>query len=299
MEYVDSNSSYVVANILEKKEYDLDFLTLELTRACNLKCTHCYSESSPSIPLKGKMELKDWKKVIYEGSTMGCKNIQFIGGEATIHPNISDLIVYAHSIGYQIIDLYTNGTYFPQHLKEIFKRFNVSLAFSVYSDNPLVHDLITNLTGSFEKTIRNIIWAINQKLKVRVGIIEMESNRGSVEQTKSFLYELGVEQLESDYVRGVGRGCNEKQAHDYINELCGECVHNRLCITSSGEIYPCVFSRLWTIGNIKRGLRAALMSPSLKRFKKEINRRNIELNEYYNGSSFSKNGNSYCLLHSF
>ncbi|HEX2341721.1 MAG TPA: radical SAM protein, partial [Vicinamibacterales bacterium] len=66
----------------------LSFLWLEITQRCNLACVHCYADSSPHLPLTERMTFSDWCRVMDEARTMGCRRLQFIGGEPTIHPDL-------------------------------------------------------------------------------------------------------------------------------------------------------------------------------------------------------------------
>ena len=70
----------------------LSFLWLEITGKCNLTCTHCYADSGPAGTLQGAMTLEDWTGVIHQASALGCRQLQFIGGEPTLHPDLPALI---------------------------------------------------------------------------------------------------------------------------------------------------------------------------------------------------------------
>jgi MoaA/NifB/PqqE/SkfB family radical SAM enzyme len=53
------------------------------------------------------MGYKDWRNVIEEAASLGCSKVQFIGGEPTVHPRLSDLLVEARRIGFDFIEVYT------------------------------------------------------------------------------------------------------------------------------------------------------------------------------------------------
>ena len=246
----------------------LDFLWLELTRKCNLNCVHCYAESSPKISLSSsKMQIADWKRVINEAFEYGCRKLQFIGGEATIYPHLTELIEYSSGVGYEYIELFTNGINFSDSLKNILVKYNIKLAFSVYSADSKVHDEITKLSGSQKKTLENIRWSIENFLNIRVAIVDVGTNSDTVEDTKSLLKNMGVENIAVDKTRGVGRGNDSVQTQSPVDELCGNCWKGKLCVTASGEIYPCVFSRFWSVGNASDGLDKVLKSDSLLEFR--------------------------------
>jgi molybdenum cofactor biosynthesis enzyme MoaA len=247
----------------------LDYLWLEITANCNLNCKHCYAESGPDKPLIESLSLNDWISALEEAAALGCRKVQFIGGEPTIHPDLPQLISTARSLGFESVEIYTNGTLFNSHLKEVFLRHRVALAFSVYSNESTGHEAVTLRPGSFNRTMESIRWAVHERLPVRVGIVEMDANQGRGYSTKRHLHEIGVKHVRRDRLRGVGRG-NVAHTNDSLRELCGSCVKDRLCVTANGMIYPCVFSRWRPVGDFKNGLAAALSGKNMSVFRDDM-----------------------------
>lgn len=255
----------------------LKFLWLELTYKCNLRCVHCYANAQPELPLKGKMSLEDWKTLLRDGRELGCRAIQFIGGEPTLSPHLSTLIPYTRELGYELVEVFTNGTVIGSikasaRLWRILIENQVSLAFSVYSLNPEIHAAVTQEEASLSKTISAIKTALRYRLPVRVGIVEMAVNSKTVEETKQFLVKLGVKSIGTDRIRGIGRGRRYYQLSDPLpfQELCGACWKGKLCVNPDGEIYPCVFSSFYPVGNVNNGLDAALNSDRLRSFRHRV-----------------------------
>jgi len=250
--------------------HGLEFLWLEITGKCNLQCVHCYADSSPHVPLVQAMCLDDWKEAISQAHILGCRNLQFIGGEPTLHPGLCDLILYAHSLGFQFIEVFTNGTALTPRLREVIKRCHVNLAFSVYSLDPVVHDSVTLRGGSQHKTLAGVRWALEAGLPVRAAIIDVGLNSSSVADTQSFLQRLGVTSIGIDRLRGIGRGARHSSSELLLHELCGRCWEGKLCVTSSGAIYPCVFSRFTQVGSFSEGLAAVLDGAKLLTFRSAL-----------------------------
>ena len=245
----------------------LDFIWLELTGRCNLECIHCYADSGPERPLSEGMELEDWLGALDDAASLGCRKVQYIGGEPTLYPGLPRLIEYARRIGYEQQCVYTNGTHLTDELKAVFKTHDVSLAFSVYGPTGDVHDRVTMRNGSFMKTYHGIRWAVDSGLSVRTSIIEMEVNFHDVELTKQLLRGAGVSAVHVDRIRGVGRGTQGCPPESQLKELCGRCGNGKVCVSYSGDVYPCVFSRFWPLGNIKvDGLGAVTGGPRLQQF---------------------------------
>lgn len=256
--------------VLEQQLKGIDFAWLELTQKCNLKCIHCYNESSPHKSLEGEMKLEDWKRVIDELIEAGCKQIQFIGGEATIHPHISTLIEYAHSKGFEFIELFTNATVINDDLLNLLVEKKVYIATSFYSHDAEAHDAITSRKGSFEKTTKGIEKLSNAGLEIRVGVIEMEQNLNHFEQTQAYLESFGInkESIGYDRLREVGRGNANLSEKENFDQLCGACWQGKLCITPTGAVYPCTFSRKTNVGSVKeKSIDEVLNSLLLKQFR--------------------------------
>ncbi len=122
----------------------LRFLWLELTNVCNLHCTHCYAESGPHPDRADLLSTADFKRLLREAADIGCRAVQFIGGEATLHPGLPQLIAYARHLEYEFVEVYTNATRLPSALLACFVQHSVSLAVSIYADEAAVHDTVNS-----------------------------------------------------------------------------------------------------------------------------------------------------------
>ncbi|THD79416.1 MAG: radical SAM protein [Phenylobacterium sp.] len=260
-----------MAHLATRPAERLEFIWLELTGRCNLECVHCYADSGPSRPLEEGVTLEDWLQVLDDAAALGCRRVQFIGGEPTIYPGLPQLIAHARGAGFTEICVYTNGTHVTEALKRVFLDNRVSLAFSVYGSSGATHDEVTRRKGSFLKTDRAVRWAVDAGLGVRAGIIEMESNAHDVGPAERALREAGVTAIHVDRLRGLGRGADERPAASQMGELCGRCGAGKVCVSSSGEIYPCVFARFAPLGRVADGgLAQALSGWRLRDFQDEL-----------------------------
>ena len=185
---------------------ELRFLWLELTNRCNLTCAHCYAKSGPRPLRKDVLTTADYKRLLEEAAALGCRAVQFIGGEPTLHRGLPELITRARALRYEHVEVYTNGTVLPDTLLSCFVDNWVSMAVSVYADDPDVHDAVTGRIGSHRRTISNLQRMVAAGLDVRIGLIAMDVNKGRVDNTVSFLRGLGIEKVRIDVARSVGRG---------------------------------------------------------------------------------------------
>jgi MoaA/NifB/PqqE/SkfB family radical SAM enzyme len=158
-------------------------------------------------------------------------------------------------------------------VKAVFRKERVHLAFSLYSSDPLVHESITLQPGSFKRTLSSIRWAVANNLPTRAAIIAMTRNKSSVEETRHFLADVGVQQVVVDRIRGVGRGSSEAVSADPLDELCGDCWNGKLCVTGSGDVYPCIMARFARVGRMNEGLDHLIRTTELVAFRSKVFRR--------------------------
>jgi MoaA/NifB/PqqE/SkfB family radical SAM enzyme len=229
----------------------VDFLWLELTNKCNLQCTHCYAESGPHAE-KGTITTSQYIDLMTEAFALGCRRVQFIGGEPTLYRDLPVLIRIASQMGFEFIEVYTNLTILPEALLQCFLENRVHVATSVYASAAACHDAITLVDGSFEKTTKNLKRVVETGLPVRASIVEMEMNVGYTDSTIAFLHRLGVQNVSASRIRQIGRGAGtcEAQKSPQMSELCGNCAGGTLCVSPTGVVSPCIMSKHWAVGSI-------------------------------------------------
>jgi len=249
----------------------LDLLWLELTARCNLHCLHCYADSHPGLPLDTGMNCSEWSRVISDAHTLGCESIQFIGGEVLLVPYLRDLILHARRIGIGSIEVFSNATLLDNDTIDFFEDHSVRVATSFYCHDAEIHDRITNRSGSWRKTLLSIDRLQQRGLEFRVGIIEMDANRPYITETVAFLQERGIASVGVDRARAFGRATNLTARPSDLSELCGHCGHRRVCVSASGDIYPCIMSRSVRLGSVyETNLADVLRSSSLASFRQEL-----------------------------
>lgn len=65
------------------------------------------------------MTAADWRRVITQAAALGVTMVQFIGGEPTLHPHLSELITHALSVGVQV-GVFSNLVHVTSGLWEVF-----------------------------------------------------------------------------------------------------------------------------------------------------------------------------------
>lgn len=229
----------------------LDFLWLELTNRCNLKCVHCYTESGPQTGDRDLLTADDYLSVMNQAYALGCRKMQFIGGEPLLNSDFQRLLEASKAIGFEFVEVFTNLTRLDEETVRFARSADIRFATSVYSDRPEVHQAITRNRTSHARTIGNLKRLVENEIVTRAAVIEIDQAPTDIENTKRFLTDLGVQHVRSSHVRAFGRGEELLSQPMQMSQLCGHCWAARLCVAPDGEAYPCVMARQWPAGNVR------------------------------------------------
>lgn len=178
---------------------------------------------------------------------MGTVDVQFIGGEPTLYPNLPELIEHAHNRGLGI-EVFSNMTHIREPLWDAFRQCDVKLATSYYSDDPEEHDKVTRLQGSHRRTRANVARALELGIPLRGGVVAVRQGQ-RVHEAVQDLTALGVKQVGGDRIRAFGRA--GQGAAPTVKDLCGHCAHEKCAVLPSGDVTPCVLGRFLRLGNVR------------------------------------------------
>ncbi|QSH95230.1 radical SAM protein [Treponema phagedenis] len=158
----------------------LNTIELEISNPCNEKCVHCYRTCSSTK--KGFLSLDDVKNIFSQ-----CKNIlaektsvTITGGEATLNPQWKEILAFVISKGCRT-SLFTNGTllkeddvaFLAKYSQEQLKEVQISL----YALDSQVHDAVTQLKGSFEKTMNAVNLLRKNNVPIFISCPAMQINK--------------------------------------------------------------------------------------------------------------------------
>lgn len=128
-------------------------LALELTYRCNERCIHCYL---PSDSRTAELSTLQIDSLLREFADLGGMQLQLTGGELLVRKDILEIlrIVKAHGFAISIISNLTLMT--DKILEALADLHPRSVGCSIYGATAELHDSVTTLKGSFEKSIRTI-----------------------------------------------------------------------------------------------------------------------------------------------
>ncbi|MGW3954112.1 radical SAM protein [Streptomyces sp. NPDC004752] len=220
------------------------FVWLDLTRKCQLQCSHCHNSSSPD-GTHGTMTAEDWRRVLDECAAAGIPHVQFTGGEVTMYPDAPALIENALTLGLKV-EVYSNLVHVTADWWRLLRQQGVSLATSYYGGEGW-HNAVTR-RASHARTRANIGRAVQYNISLRASVVVFDpSDTGKSAEID--LRNLGVQDVRVDHVRLFGRAADGQKP--CTDGLCGRCGDGRASIGPYGQVSPCVFSPWMGVGNVQ------------------------------------------------
>lgn len=159
---------------------------IELTYKCSEKCKHCYVVDEN----KKELTTEEVKIVLDQLKEEGVFFITFTGGDPFCRKDFIEILEYASSKEF-VIDIFTNGQQIKY--KDIIDMIplNVNCVhFSLYGAESSIHDEITRVDGSFDKTLESITNLRKCGFPVNVKMVVMEDNYNQINKLKELCAKL-------------------------------------------------------------------------------------------------------------
>jgi MoaA/NifB/PqqE/SkfB family radical SAM enzyme len=160
---------------------------------CNLKCKHCYinkkQHGENTLPLE---TIEAWLKVF--ASKTKNANVIFLGGEPTLHPDLSLAIKKAKALGYNSITVDTNGYLFHDILSKVEPDVVDYFSFSLDGVTRETNDIIRG-RGSYDNCIAGIKKTILRGFTTSLIYTVSQMNLHEINKIAPLLKDLGVDRF--------------------------------------------------------------------------------------------------------
>jgi len=175
-----------------------------ITRTCNLRCVHCYSDSYAK-PYEGELTGAEAKTVLDDISAFKVPAVLFSGGEPLARPDLLDLIAYAVAKGLRVT-LSTNGTLIDEAVAAKLKANNLTyVGISLDGIGP-TNDQFRGVEGAFDRAVRGFrnCMAVGQKVGLRLTLTKR--NCQDLHQIFDFIEKEGIQRACFYHLVYSGRG---------------------------------------------------------------------------------------------
>lgn len=175
-----------------------------VTKACNLRCIHCYA-SADNNPAENELTTEEGFKLLEDLSSFGCPVVLFSGGEPLVRPDILDLIHRAVQLGLRAV-LSTNGTLIDENMAKELKKFGLSYVGISLDGIGEVHDRFRVSQGCFEKVVKAIENCKKEGIKVGLRFTINKFNVEEIPKVFDFVEEAQIPRICFYHLVYAGRG---------------------------------------------------------------------------------------------
>ena len=163
---------------------------LDLTYRCNERCVHCYLDHEDH----GEMTTAEIKHLLDEMADAGVFILTLSGGEIFLRKDFFEILEYARLERQFCVKLKTNAIMIREREAARIRDIGVeSVQISIYSHRPEVHDAITLVPGSLQRSLEAARFLKSQGLRVIFANVLMVHNLQDYQGVRALAEEMGVE----------------------------------------------------------------------------------------------------------
>ena len=265
-----------------KGKPQLTNLHIEITSKCNERCVHCY------IPHENKVshiEPDLFYNVLEQCKNMRVLHLTLSGGEPMLHKNFCEFLRKCKEYDFSVSVLSNLTLLDDEIINEMKTNPLLGVQVSLYSMNPNIHDEITQMKGSFEKTRNAILQLIENDIPLQINCPILKQNKNCYNDVIKWAKKHKIH-AGDDYgiiarynhttqnlscrlsINEIKEVINDKVANDprFLEQIemeaekkknsrptdfvCSVC-HSSICIADNGNVYPCAGWHDYVVGNIK------------------------------------------------
>jgi len=260
----------------------LTSLHIEITSLCNERCIHCYIPHDYKISY---IEPDLFCDILDQCKNMRLLHLILSGGEPMMHKSFCDFLKKCRENDFSVNVLSNLTLLNNEIIKEMKMNPLLDVQVSLYSMNPSIHDEITQMKGSFEKTKNAILRLIENDIPLQISCPIMKQNKNCFDEvikwaekykihvsddygiiarynhtTQNLSCRLSINEIkevidskvenDSKYIEHIEIEAEKKNnitSNDFVCSVC----NTSICITDNGNVYPCAGWQDYIVGNVK------------------------------------------------
>jgi len=191
-----------------------------MTRRCNLKCIHCYSNSA-DIEYPDELTTEEGIKLIDDLAAFGSPVILFSGGEPLLRRDLLELARYATNKKMRAV-ISTNGTLITRAMAAELQKIGLSYVGVSLDGLEKTHDQFRGKKGAFAAAMKGIRHCRDAGIKVGIRFTVNKHNLTDVPAMFDLLREEKIERLCFYHLVYAGRGSRlreEDLTHEQTRRL--------------------------------------------------------------------------------
>ena len=221
---------------------DASNLFFHILTQCNLSCAHCYvNRAEHGHQMLDLSTIDTWLELFAKRNPK--TNLVLLGGEPTMHPDLSGAVKSARRLGFQSVTIDTNGFLFHDILDKIRPGDLDFLSFSLDGATPETNDAIRG-KGSFDAVMTGLEQAREKGFTCSMIYTVSDKNLHELPQMPALVKTLGLERFFIQVIGMRGESAKSDAPHQVSKALWLETIPKVAEeIAQSGIIvtYPKVF----------------------------------------------------------
>lgn len=178
---------------------------------CNNHCTFCVQGDKRSrFSPKPMNELEAKLK---EGRSKGAEQVVFTGGEPSVHKSFLPAIRLARNMGYESIQIQTNGRMFcyPDFCEKTVEAGATEFSPSLHGSTAKLHEFLTGAEGSYLQTVTAIRNLKKLGVMVLTNTVITRANYRDLPVLARLFVRLGVDQFQFAFVHIAGTALKNQE----------------------------------------------------------------------------------------
>ena len=179
---------------------------MNVTYVCNNHCTFCAVGTRTQVdghPPRQREHLAKYRRA-------GVRMVDFDGGEPTLNPELVPLVRYARAIGYDRINVTTNGRLcaYDDFARKLATSGVTTLLFSVHGPDAQTHAQQVGVAEAFDQTIagiRNCLKHAPDTVELGMNVTITKGNHTKLDAIAQLCVDLGLRWLNLQFLTPFGR----------------------------------------------------------------------------------------------
>jgi len=204
-----------------------------VTRTCNLRCVHCYSDSYAQ-KYAGELTTDEAKGVLDNLANFGVPAVLFSGGEPLTRPDLLELMAYATDKGLRVT-LSTNGTLIDKETAKQLKKIGLAYVGISLDGIGETNDIFRGRKGAFVAAVQGIqhCQAVDQKVGLRLTLTRR--NCMDLHDIFDFIQVSGIQRACFYHLVYAGRGNRaDELPHAEVRRAMDIILERALCFHERG-----------------------------------------------------------------
>ena len=188
---------------------NLPHIAFEITDACNLDCVYCYNiwkmKGTKHQPFNSYKKAIQTLQQLFQQADV--KSIAFTGGEPFLAERFSEVVLFCRMEGKQVT-IISNGNQMKESDCNHLLKMGVGLfEFPVHSAQAEIHDRMTQVKGSLEKSLAALKTVMRLGGYVVPVVVITRYNVKELGETLEFINSLGCRRIMLNRYNIGGKGC--------------------------------------------------------------------------------------------